>query len=245
MIANWSVEESVQYFDDVAFWTRKEWFPIKDFQKNQGRRGSCNYYSMVMLLERLIKRQYLYDIRLSPELAYANNVDGQDHGSLLSESRRDFEHLGAPPFESRHFEKIKKKDFTAEDYKNAKRFTGIETVRATSWEMLVAAVAMGFPCLIAIHAGRNFMDIGRDGFCGVDRGPGNHAICVDRIYISKSGEIGLENPGSWGTGVHDNGIAYIREAHVEQTIDRHPFWIGTSARLDPQVSIDFNLSLAL
>lgn len=245
-LPNWTVDESFEFFKKRAYWEREDLYPISKFQKNQGSRGSCNYYAMVMLIERAIMRQYGYHIKLSPELGYANNVNGNDMGSTLPESMRDIVKVGAPPFLQRHYQKIKRRDFTPEDYKNALRFTGIETIRILDWEMLVAAVAVGYPCLIAVGAGgRQFLDMDSDGFAGfVPGNPGDHAIIVDRPKEGRR-KRGLENPGSWGTNVHDNGIAGITEQHFNATIRHHPAWALKSIRLDPEVKIDFKLSLSL
>lgn len=222
---------------------RESIFPVATFAKNQGRRGSCNYYAACMAMEKRIKLQFQYYIKLSPEMPYAFNVNGNDQGSLLRESNRDIKSMGFPPFLQRHYEKIRKSDFTAEDIKNGLRFTGFQTERITSWLELLTAVLFGFPCVIAIHAGRNFMNVDSSGFAGVDNGMGNHAICVDLPFIGRNGRAGVWNQGSWGRNVHRDGICGISESHIRSTINRHQFWALTSVNLDPEVRDDFKVEV--
>lgn len=242
-LPNWSVDQVAEYVKANP-WSREEWFPIDQFQKNQGRRGSCNYYAMTAVIERLIKQNFLYHIKLSPELGYANNVDGNDRGSVLTRSLRDGMEVGAPPYLQRHFEKIRRRDFTQADFENALRFRGLEFEPVDTYLELLIGVAIGFPGVVAIHAGSNYMKQKRNGWAGVDNGRGNHAVAVDKVRIGSDGRIGLEQPGSWGVNVHDDGIAHIHEGHFKQTNRYHKFWIGTGIRLDPKIELDFKTKIA-
>jgi len=243
VLPNWTWEEAIEAYKNSPKWKRKDWFPIDVFQKNQGGRGSCNFYMQGGISERVIMQNFGFYIKLSPEYGYAQAVDGNDMGSLLSESLKFGQTKGLPPYLARHYEKIRKRDFNASDRENALFFCGFEWEPINNYKEAWIASVLGYPVATAIHAGRNYEQLQTSGkfkgFCGVSNGGGNHAVLCDRPII-KNDIPGLEQPGSWGVNIHRDGIATLHEGHFKQTINNHQFWIATGMKINrPKVETKF------
>jgi len=245
VLPNWTWAQAIEYYKEkYRQWKRSDWFPIDTFKKDQDGKGSCNFYMQGGISERVIRQNFGFYIKLSPEFGYAQVVDGKDHGSLLSESLDLGQRLGLPPYLPRHYAKIRKRDFTNADRENASFFCGFEWEEVTTFKELWIALLMGYFGGVAIHAGRNYERIQTSGkyrgFCGVDNGRGNHAVLVDRPILLND-IPGVDQPGSWGVNIHKNGIATLHEEHFKQTIGYHKFWIATGMKLNrPKVESKFS-----
>ena len=235
VLPNWTWEEAIAFCKKNVRWNREDWYPISEFQKNQGGVGSCNFYMQGGITERLIRKQFGFYVKLSPEFGYAEAVNGRDMGSLLTESLALGQKVGLPPYERRHWQKYSKSDFTREDRTNAAFFRGFEWEPIDTWLEGFIALCLDYPLATAIHAGRNYESIQTSGkyrgFCGVDNGKGNHAVLCDKPVVI-NGIPGAEQPGSWGTNIHKEGIAVLHGDHFKQTMPYHQFWIGTGVRIN-------------
>lgn len=90
---------------------------------------------------------------------------------------------------------------------------------------LWTALAAGWDCVVAVHAGNSFMRVGTDGVVGVDAGPGNHAVAADGVvYSDRLGTLVATGVNSWGTVYGVDGRMGLTEAHFRQTMQYHSFF---------------------
>ncbi len=204
--------------------------------KNQGRRGSCNAYACASLLEktRVIRGQQ--NIKLGPEWLYAQINGGRDRGSLLKDGIQAMERLGVPRSELVPYESYLKSQQKAEATEDAKRFRILkdEYFGISSEEELATALAMNFICLVACHVNNNWMKLDSDGVVQPTDGMGNHAIHLDDVRISSSGEYQFDHAGSWGLRYGQSGRGWTTwKRHYKTTVRYHQFVAVRSTIDDP------------
>jgi hypothetical protein len=204
--------------------------------KNQGRRGSCNAYACASLLEktRVIRGQQ--NVKLGPEWLYAQINGGRDRGSLLKDGIQAMERLGVPRSELVPYESYLRSQQKAEATEDAKRFRILkdEYFGISSEEELATALAMNFMCLVACHVTNAWMKLDSDGVVGATDGVGNHAIHLDDVRISSTGEYQFDHAGSWGTRYGQSGRGWTTwRRHYKTTVRYHQFVAVRSTIDDP------------
>ena len=114
----------------------------------------------------------------------------------------------------------------------------------THWAMMVSEVLRGHSLVTAVHVGNRFMSVDRNGICGVDRGPGNHAVCVDGVRVltdrpNSWSDFILDMPNSWGKGFGDNGRGFLTISHSQEPIKWHATYSVRSVTEDPNSTNPF------
>lgn len=214
---------------------RRDQFRGTEWIINQGQVGSCNFAAAVQAKRRNMVITGRNDVpQLSWEFGYALAVDGRDNGSTLDQSFRILADYGSPVLDlnrhplNRH---IAKRFYTAEDYASASQYKFEDRFRINTQEELATLILSGLGvAVVAVHVGRTFTSVDRDGFCGADSGMGNHAVLICDVEII-NGQLAFDHAGSWGTRMHQDGYAYMTwDRHFAQTYRHHPFYavISTS-----------------
>lgn len=207
---------------------RRKQFAGREWILNQGQLGSCNPAAQCGVARRTMALAGRNDIpQLSWEFSYAQLVDGNDVGSMLADSREEGLRLGMPPLDltrhplNRHF---RKRDYSAEDYANALNFRFEKAFSISTPEELATCLLSGQgAAVVAVHVGGSFTRLDRDGICGTDPGPGNHAVCVDDVELI-NGELAFDMANSWDLSFGDEGRGYLTWRHFVQTRPYHEFY---------------------
>lgn len=191
---------------------RRQQFAGPSWICNQRSRGSCNAAAAVGALRRAMAIGGRNEVPLlSWEFLYAQLVDGDDRGSMLDDGMHALAN-GVPTLnESRHpiNKHIRKRDYTAEEYAEARNWRAEQCYTIDTEAELATLLLSGQGAgVVAVHVGGSFTRLDRNGFAGVDSGPGNHAVMVGDVEII-GGRLAFDHGGSWGLNVHDQGYAYL------------------------------------
>lgn len=215
---------------------KKKPYKRRDFFKadqgwilNQANRGSCNCAAATGALRRVMVLGGRNEVpQLSWEFLYAQLVDGDDRGSMLDDGMVALGKTGIPPLDlTRHplNKHIRKRDYSPEDYAQAQGFMAEQCYQVDDpLEMATLLLSGQGAGVVAVHVGNNFVNLDKNGYAGVDRGPGNHAVCVDDVEII-NGKLAFDHAGSWGPGMHADGRAYFDwDAHLKGPNQYHKFY---------------------
>lgn len=231
----WDRQEILNAIANKAIKRRKQ-FAGNQWVMNQGSIGSCNPCAESHTARRTMALAGRNDIPLlSWEFSYAQLVDGNDVGSQLSESRNQGMTQGMPPLDlARHplNRDFRKRDYSPDEYEAAKNFRFEKDYSISTPEELATLLLSGQgAAVVAVHVGGTFTRLDRNGICGVDRGPGNHAVCVQDVEVI-DGELVFDMPNSWGLNFGDAGHGYLKWDHFVQTRPYHEFY-GILASSNP------------
>lgn len=187
--------------------------------------GSCNGWATA---ECIARGRFLRGFRdgitkLSGSYVYAWINGNQDNGSGLSDGQQAAEINGAPPASLVPANLIYRRQMPPGADAEAEKHKGFLLVPLPSLRALRTALAKQDPCVVAIQAGGNYQRLDADGVSGVDRGSGNHAVCVDDLCVV-AGKERFDHAGSWGLRSFDRGRSYLTESHFAQTMGPHGFW---------------------
>lgn len=195
---------------------------------DQRNAGSCNGHALASAGARV---RYLGGRRdgqlFSGSFPYAQmKADGTDPGSIIGDDIATCQTFGFLPLERGPANKINRRDYTADDYAEAKRHLGLEAYKlvGTFAEKILAiqtALAIGWPAIVAVMAGNRFASIA-NGIAGVDQGVGNHAVLLQDVRWDGSRFI-YDLVNSWGTQFGEDGCAWIHDGHLKQTAGSHEF----------------------
>lgn len=217
---------------------------------NQGRRSSCNPYAATYALMKAREVSGHNRVELAPEYLYALINGGQDQGSLLPDGMRAMCEKGLPPRDMVPYESFRMQDMSIEAQRIAMNYRGHECHQMPTgsveahWAMMVSSVLRNQFLVTAVHVGNAFMRLDSRGICGVDRGPGNHAVNVDDVILltkqPKSwSDFLLDMPNSWGAGFGDKGRGYLSINHSIEPIKWHATYALRSATSDPDAKNPF------
>lgn len=186
--------------------------------------GSCNGWATAALIVRGMYRRGIRGLtRLSGSYLYAWMNGGRDQGSALSDGLKVAEEKGAPPASVVPANLIYRKQMPAIADAEAAKHKGMRLRPCKTMRALRTALAKGWPCVVAVHAGGNFQRLDGTGTAGVDNGQGNHAVCVDDL-VMVGGKERFDMANSWGLRYGAKGRAYLTEKHFAQTFNVHTFW---------------------
>lgn len=204
--------------------------------KNQGRRGSCAAYASVSVVEKTRFNRGQDRVDLGPEWVYAQANGGYDRGALLKDVILALDKKGCPRRELVPYESYLKSQQKSEATEDALRFrilTG-EYYGISSEEELASALSLGFCVLVAVQVNNAWMKLDSDGVVYPTDGMGNHAIHLDDVRISVSGEYQFEHAGSWGKRYGQNGRGWTTwKRHFKTTVRYHQFVAVRSTIDDP------------
>lgn len=193
--------------------------------------GSCNGHALAAAAARARWRRGVRDKLLySGAFSYAQmKRDGTDPGSVIEDDIENCGDIGMLPLSRGPATKINRRDYTADDYAEAKKHLGLEPYKvvgtfAEKMQALRTALAGPSTAIVAVHAGSKFSKIDSDGVCGVDDGPGNHAVLVDDVYWTGT-MWRYDMPNSWNLKFGRRGRGFLTDAHFKQTAGNHEFVI--------------------
>lgn len=198
-----------------------------DWILNQKSLGSCNAAAAVAALRRAMFRSGRNTVpQFSWEFLYAQINGGRDQGSMLDDGMQALLNIGVPTLNpqkhplNRHY---LKNDYSPEEYNEAKSNRAEQCYEIdTEIDLATLVLSRQGAAIVAVHVGSNFMSLDRNGFAGVDNGPGNHAVCVDDVALFDGGLLGFDMPNSWGTSFGEGGRAYLSwNGHMARTNEYH------------------------
>jgi hypothetical protein len=208
---------------------KRQYFTGTEWIMDQGSLGSCNPCAESGALRRTMRLSGRNDVpKLSWEFAYAQLVDGNDVGSMLADAREEGGKLGMPVLNLQKHplnRDFRKRDYTQDEYNEALAWRFEKAYAVNSPEELATAVLSGQgAAVVAVHVGNRFTSLDRNGICGVDNGPGNHAVCVDDAEMI-NGNLVFDMPNSWGLNFGEAGRGYLTWNHFVQTRPYHEFYV--------------------
>lgn len=203
--------------------------------KNQRSYGSCQGFASALAVSRSRVRRGLDPVFLSGAYAYSLVNGGVDRGSTLENGMRACQ-LGYATEETVPWDKVFRGRYdTKKADEEAKRFMAFEVYSATSELELFSGLVNDFTAVVAVHAGRNFTSLSREGVAGWDSGPGNHAVGCDGAFLVGSKTLAADHFGSWSESVHDGGYAGLTwQDHFSRTTKNHLFYLIRSTLDDPE-----------
>lgn len=229
-----SMDQIKSILDDPSRVAARMRFPFAEWIKNQGQRSSCNGFACAKALERARVIQGMPHVALSGEGAYAQMNGGRDQGSALSSGMKVLLDSGVPP-ESMVPSQEYLWNRISQQAKDARsRFKAAECYAIESEMELASALAIGFVCVIAVHASGSYSQLDSDGVSGQSLGSGNHSVGAQDVRI-RNGELQFESFNSWGTRWGQNGHNWVTwRRHLSSTIRYHQFFAVRAAHDDPQ-----------
>lgn len=187
--------------------------------------GSCNGWATAACIARGRYRRGFRDglTQLSGSYVYAWINGNRDSGSMLSDGKNAAEIHGAPPSSLVPASLIYRRQMPPNADKEAAKHKGFRLVPLPTIRALRTALAKQNPCVVALQAGGNYQRLDANGVSGVDRGSGNHAVCVDDLCLIGGKEV-ADHAGSWGLRAFRKGRSYLPFDTFSQTMGPHGFW---------------------
>lgn len=229
-----SMDQIKSILDDPSRVAARMRFPSNQWIVNQGQVGSCNGMSCAKALQRARVIQGMGFVALSGEGAYAQMNGGRDQGSALSAGMKVMLENGIPP-ESMVPRFQWRWSAISQEAKDARvRFKAAECYAIESEMELASAIAMGFMCVIAVHASGNYSSLDSDGVSRQSLGSGNHSVGAQDVRI-RNGELQFDSFNSWGSNWGQGGCNWVTwKRHLSSTIRYHQFFAVRAAHDDPQ-----------
>lgn len=191
--------------------------------QNQRSKGSCNGYAGAACVAKANYLRGFPKALLSGAYVYSKINDGRDQGSILERGMQAIQTFGVPLELTVPWDQIyPDMQIKAADEEAAKR-KGFLAYAVQTQQGLKTALALRFPCVIVVHASRDFEKLNANGIAGVSNGVGNHAIHADDL-LYRNGEFLFDAVNSWSTTYGEKGRAYVRWASFEQTFPHHQFY---------------------
>ena len=205
----------------------------EDWIQYQRDKSSCNGYATAAALSRTRYRRGLGKMLLSGAYIYSLINGGRDRGSMLEDGMRAVQERGIATEATVPWDRIYTNSYPAAANSEAERFKGFECYAVRSKQALYSALALGFDCVVAVHADASFDRIDGKGIAGPGRGPGNHAVMADGLRWE--GEVVENGVNSWSTRWGDRGrMGMTWERHHATTNAYHVLYAIRSASDDPQ-----------
>lgn len=194
------------------------------WRQNQKSKGSCNGYAGAACLARARFQQSSdrEPLLLSGAFLYSLINRGQDRGSVLEDGMKAVQEYGCPPEALVPWDQIYPQQQPPNAKAEAAKHKGLECYAVQTKQGLRTALAAGFSVIAAVHVGSRF-DTLKNGVCGVDNGPGNHAVCIDGLILRNGSEL-YDMANSWGLSFGDEGRGYLTWDHFAQTFGQHVFY---------------------
>lgn len=225
---NWTKEQILESLKDRQ--PRREIFG-DGWIKDQNGRGACAGYAAASCVERARALRGLNYVELSGDGIYAAVNGGRDQGSTLERNMKWLRDNGVPPASEVPRHEYRKDRIPARAYVEGKRFRGFDCYAIRTEIELASALAAGFICVVAVHAGNG----GRapDGLIDWTNGPGNHSVVVDDLRF-RDGRFEFETANSWGLRWGNRGRGWLSWAHhFSNPIKNHMFYAVRSSSDDP------------
>ena len=228
----WDTSDIMRVVADKDRVPSRRMFPAEKWIKNQRSHGSCNGYAAASAFSKLLRIVgHDGEYQASGAWLYSLINGGRDEGSQLIDGMRVGEDVGFASEDTVTWDMIYPgRQPVAKAKKEAAAHKGRAYYRCRTLQALKTGLAQGWPGVVAVHAGAKFQKLS-NGIAGVDRGPGNHAVCVDDLAIVK-GKLVYDMPNSWGIeGYGDEGRGYLTDDSLEEPLKYHAFYILRSAKV--------------
>jgi hypothetical protein len=199
---------------------------------NQRNHGSCNGFAGAKALQRARVRRGLTRVNLSGAYLYSLINGGRDGGSMLDDGMRTIQTRGVATEETVPWDRIYPSQYDrAKADAEAAKHKGLECYAVRTRQALFSALALGFDCVVAVHADNGFMQIDQDGVAGGGNGPGNHAVGADGLFWSaRRNRPVADGYNSWATTYGVQGrMGLDWNAHFSPTTGNHVFYAIRSA----------------
>lgn len=203
------------------------------FIKNQRSHGSCQGFASAAATTRARIRRGSKRVDLSGAYAYSLVNGGRDNGSMLEDGMIACEE-GYATEETVGWDAIYPNRYNVAKAKaEAARFKAREVYAVRTEQALFSALAVGFDCVVAVHADNGFMSLDGRGVAQGGNGPGNHAVGADGLTYD--GELIADGYNSWDVSYGDRGrMGLTWSRHFRPTNPHHCFYAIRTASDDPQ-----------
>ncbi len=184
--------------------------------RDQGQQGSCNGYATAAAGEGVRFVQGFEHVPLSGSYVYSILCRGRDAGSNILQAYKLAGDRGLAPDALVRAGTLNPNSLTAEAHAAAGRFRLEFGAAYQSWRQVVSAVMLREVLNLSVCVLNRFSFLDDEDVAGVDRGVGNHAVCVGLglRHSSRWGWMVLCR-NSWGTRWGRLGFCWLAEAHIE------------------------------
>jgi len=202
---------------------RKRFGP--DWVGNQGGLGACNGFACAYAAARARVRRGLIRKVLSGFALYSAINGGADRGSQLKDGMDWMGRYGVP--ESYAGERG---EYRWNRIPQSQKDTMVNNIMLECYALeseleLAVACALGYDCVVAVHASNRWSSLDGNGISGESHGMGNHAVLVDDVVVSSTGEWLFDMANSWSTSWGQQGRSFQTwRRHFSQTIKYHQFF---------------------
>lgn len=199
-------------------------FP-SDWIGNQGGLGACNGFACAYAAARARVRRGLKRKVLSGFALYSAINGGVDRGSQLKDGMDWMQRHGVPEAYAGE-----RGEYRWSRIPQSQKDTMADNVMLECYAIeteleLAVASALGFDCVVAVHASNRWSSLDSNGISLESNGMGNHAVLVDDVVLSSTGEWLFDMANSWNTTWGQQGRAYQTwRRHFQQTIRYHQFF---------------------
>ena len=203
------------------------------FIKDQNGFGACQGFASAGAVTRARIRRGLTRVDLSGAYAYSLVNGGRDSGSQLESGMRACAERGYASEALVGNRSIYRGQYdTAKADADAARYKAFEVYAVRTEIELFSALALGFDCVVAVHANDGFMRLDSRGVAGGGQGRGNHSVSSDGLTFDR--ELIADGYNSWAVRYGDAGrMGLTWNQHFANTTPYHVFYAIRSATDDP------------
>jgi hypothetical protein len=201
------------------------------FILDQQNHGSCVGFSSAGALMRALVLGGHEFVKLSGAYTYSWINGGSDDGAQISDSLTSLQQHGTCLDSTVGWDSIYRNQ-TSKGDTEAQRFKILEAYKVANFAELMSGLQNDFIGVVAVMVGNTFTRLDSQGVCGYDRGPGNHAVCIDGAHKLPNGAWSVDMPNSWGLSFGINGRGRLTQQHIEGV--EQDAYIIRAARVDPQ-----------
>jgi len=193
--------------------------------KMQFNLGACNGFALAAGAERIRVKRGLPRRKYSGFAMYAAINGGSDRGSQLKDGNVWSSTKGVPEEIAGEKPEYRWSRIPQVQKDSMKNNIMLEPLVINDELELAVASVMGYPVIVACHASARWGSLDGDGIGGASDGMGNHAVLVDDIALSRSGEWLFDTANSWDVDWGDEGRLYQTwKRHFRTPIKFHQFY---------------------
>ena len=184
--------------------------------KDQDGQGACNGFSTAGAVEGSRFVQGMDYVALSGSYVYSILCNGHDRGSNILQAYKLIIDQGIAPESQVPYLTLNPNKLTAEAHAAAQSYKMEFGASYQSWRQIVSGVHLRENMNLSVCVRGNFSNLDSEGVAGLDRGQGNHAVCVGLgLKFSKKWGWLVLMRNSWSTKWGNKGLCWLAEAHIE------------------------------
>ena len=206
--------------------------PFAAYGNNQGSFSSCGGWAAANALTATRCLTGVADgLVLSGAYVYSLTNDNRDNGSQLEDGLVAVGKYGAPSRTTVPYNYIFRSQYNTKvaDAEAAKT-KGLQAYRCKTKQAWRSAIAAGWMGIAAIHADSRVINFRGTGIMPLANGPGNHAVLISDMRISKGTEV-FQMTNSWGISWGNQGRTWLVWDHFAQTFNNHAFYVIPGIRV--------------